>query len=201
MNRDGTRQRGGLVLSLDRLEAVVRRDRAAGRAIVMAHGCFDLLHPGHVRHLQFAASLGDRLIVTVTADGAVCKGPGRPVVPEGERAATLATIGCVAYVAIDTSPTAVENIRRLRPDTYVKGREYEHSRHRGFLAEKAAVEACGGRVVFSPGDVVFSSTALLEAMRRGGDGREPLPPGIVVPAVHSQRMKNGSGWESNPPGT
>jgi rfaE bifunctional protein nucleotidyltransferase chain/domain len=172
VKHDETRRRSGLVLSLDRLEAAVRRDRAAGRTVVMCHGCFDLLHAGHIRHLEFAASLGDRLIVTVTADAAVRKGPGRPFVPQRDRAAALAAVRGVAYVAIDPNPTAVENLQRLRPDVYVKGREYERSRHRGFLAERAVVEAYGGRVVFSPGDVVLSSSALIDAMRRTGGADE-----------------------------
>jgi rfaE bifunctional protein nucleotidyltransferase chain/domain len=176
-----TGRQGGVVLTLDQLEAALRGARAAGETVVMCHGCFDLLHRGHIRHLEFAASLGDRLIVTITADAAMRKGPGRPLIPERDRANILAALACVDCVAIDPNPTAAENLQRLRPDIYVKGREYEHSRHPGFLAEKKVVEAYGGRVVFSPGDVVFSTTSLIDALRRGGDVAEDAAPGPVAP--------------------
>jgi rfaE bifunctional protein nucleotidyltransferase chain/domain len=186
VTNENRRQRGGVVMSLDRLEAAVRNARAAGEIVVMCHGCFDLLHPGHIRHLRFAALLGDRLLVTITGDAAMRKGLGRPLIPERDRARNLAAVDGVHFVAIDPNPTAVANLRRLQPDIYVKGHEYERSRHPGFLAEKAVVESSGGRVVLSPGDVVFSSTELIEAMHA---------------AASARRIENGSGWESNPPGT
>ena len=158
-------RQGGVVLTIEAVEAAVRRARAEGQVIVMCHGCFDIVHPGHIRHLQFAASLGDRLVVTITADAAMGKGRGRPLIPEQYRAETLAALRCVDFVAIDPNPTAVENLQLLRPDVYVKGHEYENSRDRRFLAERKVVEACGGRVVLSPGDVIFSSTKLIGAMR------------------------------------
>jgi rfaE bifunctional protein nucleotidyltransferase chain/domain len=191
---------GGVVLTIEQAAAAARIARESGEVVVMCHGCFDIIHPGHIRHLQFAAALGDRLLVTITGDDAVRKGQGRPLIGEQQRAANLAALSCVDLVAIDPNPTAVANLRLLRPDIYVKGHEYEGSRHPGFLAEKAVVEAYGGRVVLSPGDVVFSSTALIDALGR----EEDAPPDTVAPsapAAPAGRMKNGSGWESNPPGT
>lgn len=130
----------------------------------MCHGCFDLVHPGHVRHLQEARRLGDRLLVTVTGDAAMRKGVGRPLIPQGLRAAHLAALACVDWVAVCDQPTAVDALRRLRPDVFVKGREYEGNRDPRFRREREAVEACGGRVVFTSGDLVMSSTALAEAV-------------------------------------
>lgn len=162
-------RQGGVVLTIEEVEAAVRRARGEGQIVVMCHGCFDLLHPGHIRHLRFAASLGDRLLVTITGDAAMRKGPGRPLIPQQYRAEHLAALSCVDFVSIDPNPTAVHNLQLLRPNIYVKGHEYENSRDRRFLAEKKVVEACGGRVILSPGDVVFSSTKLIEAMRGEAD--------------------------------
>lgn len=195
---------GGVVLTIEQAVAALRSAREAGEVVVMCHGCFDIIHPGHIRHLQFAATLGDRLLVTITGDDAMRKGKGRPLISEQQRAANLAALNGVDFVAIDPNPTAVANLRRLRPDIYVKGREYEHNRDPAFLAEKNVVEGYGGRVVLSPGDVVFSSTQIIEAMRRQPAVREDAAPHTIaplLPGAPAGRMENGSGWESNPPGT
>jgi rfaE bifunctional protein nucleotidyltransferase chain/domain len=130
----------------------------------MCHGCFDIVHPGHVRHLQQAAKFGDRLLVTITGDSMIDKGTGRPLIPQELRAENLAALNCVDWVAINSHPTAAELLDVVRPDVYVKGREYEHNRDARFQQEKQIVEHHGGRVVFTSGDVVFSSTALIDAM-------------------------------------
>src|SRR2546421_4947842 len=101
--------------------------RAAGRTVVHCHGCFDIVHPGHIQHLQFAKSLGDVLIVSVSADWHVNKGLDRPLIPDELRASSLAALECVDHVYINPDPTAVALLEKLRPDVYVKGKEYERS--------------------------------------------------------------------------
>jgi len=148
----------------DDLLALRAEARAAGKTVVHCHGCFDIVHPGHIQHLQFAKSLGDVLIVTVSADTHVNKGVDRPLIPDDLRASSLAALECVDYVSINPQATAVELLDVLRPDVYVKGREYQQNQDPRFLAERDTVVRHGGRVVFSSGDVVYSSTALIGAI-------------------------------------
>lgn len=149
------------IVSLDGLLAVRASARAEGKAVVHCHGCFDIVHPGHVAHLQHARSLGDLLVVTVSADSQVNKGADRPLIPQELRAGSLAALECVDAVYVNPHPTAVELLGDLCPDVYVKGREYEKSTDPRFLAEREIVSRNGGRVVFSSGEVVYSSTALI----------------------------------------
>lgn len=121
--------------------------------IVLACGCFDILHFGHLKHLQMAKSMGDRLIVALTRDAYVNKGPGRPVFHERQRREMLMELRCVDAVILTSG--AEEAIKFIRPDIYVKGREYEDR-----LPEKKLVESLGGRVVFTY-TPVHSSTALV----------------------------------------
>ncbi|MCP3905650.1 MAG: adenylyltransferase/cytidyltransferase family protein [Planctomycetes bacterium] len=157
------------VLTVAEASALVRAAQADGLVVVMCHGCFDLVHPGHVRHLQQAARLGDRLLVTVTADSLLGKGPDRPLIPQELRAENLAALDCVDWVAISENPTATPLLETIRPDVYVKGREYEHNQDPRFEQEKEVVQRHGGRVVFTSGDVVFSSTALMAGMEHSAD--------------------------------
>jgi rfaE bifunctional protein kinase chain/domain/rfaE bifunctional protein nucleotidyltransferase chain/domain len=137
---------------------------ASGKTVVHCHGCFDIVHPGHIHYLQFARSLGDLLIVTVSADVQVNKGINRPLIPDDLRATSLAALECVDAVYVNPHPTAVEILAELKPDIYVKGREYETNNDPRFLAERDEVTRHGGRVVFSSGDVIYSSTALIGAL-------------------------------------
>src|SRR5262245_63288502 len=98
-----------------------------GQVVVQAHGTFDLLHIGHVRHLQAARELGDVLVVTVTADRFVNKGPGRPAFTETLRAEMLASLQYVDLVAINPEPDAVGAIAAIKPDVYVKGQDNENA--------------------------------------------------------------------------
>lgn len=157
------------ILTHDQLLARREEARRAGRTVVQCHGCFDIVHPGHVRHLQFAGQQGDILLVTITTDAEVGKGAGRPLIPQDLRAENLAALDCVTWVYVNPHPTAAELLERVRPDTYIKGKEYEHNRDPRFAEERAAVERHGGRVLFSSGDVVFSSTALVAALERSAD--------------------------------
>ena len=138
--------------------------RRAGKIVVHCHGCFDIVHPGHIQYLQFAKSLGDILIVTVSADDQVNKGINRPLIPDELRAGSLAALECVSAVYVNPHPTAIEILDQLQPDIYVKGREYETNQDPRFLAERDTVTRNGGRVVFSSGDVIYSSTALIDTL-------------------------------------
>jgi rfaE bifunctional protein nucleotidyltransferase chain/domain len=151
------------ILSLDELATVLSRARACGKRAVQCHGVFDLLHPGHIRHLEAARREGDLLVVTVTPDRFVNKGPGRPVFNQRLRAESLAALVSVDYVAITESPTAVDAIRKLRPAVYVKGSDYADSAAdlTGKIDdERLAVEAGGGHVHFTT-EITFSSSGLL----------------------------------------
>jgi rfaE bifunctional protein kinase chain/domain/rfaE bifunctional protein nucleotidyltransferase chain/domain len=138
--------------------------RREGKTVVHCHGCFDIVHPGHIHHLQHARSLGDLLIVTVSADSQVNKGVARPLIPGELRAASLAALECVDLVYVNGDPTAAELLEQLRPDIYVKGREYETNHDPRFLHERDTVTKHGGRVIFSSGDIVYSSTALIGSL-------------------------------------
>src|SRR5215204_2396295 len=149
------------VCTIDQLLSLRRAAQAEGKTVVHCHGCFDIVHPGHIHHLQYARSLGDMLIVSVSADTHVNKGVNRPLIPDDLRAASLAALECVDAVYLNPDPTAAELLEQLKPDIYVKGREYERSCDPRFLRERDSVTNNGGRVVFSSGAIVYSSTALI----------------------------------------
>jgi len=154
----------GKIVKKDELLGRMQAARIAGQTIVHCHGCFDIVHPGHVRYLEFARRQGDLLIVSLTGDSQITKGDQRPYIPEELRAENLAALSAVDLVYIDPHPTAAELLSELRPDVYVKGREYERSGDPNFVAEREIVTRYGGRVVFSSGDVVFSSSRLIDAL-------------------------------------
>lgn len=151
------------VRTIDEVATICEQSRSAGRSVVQAHGTFDLLHLGHVRHLEAARKLGDMLIVTVTADRFVNKGPGRPVFNAELRAEMLATLEYVDWVAVNDAADAVSAIERIRPSIYIKGQDYQNPDGdiTGKIAlERQAVEAHGGRIHFTD-EVTFSSTELI----------------------------------------
>ncbi|UCE61321.1 MAG: adenylyltransferase/cytidyltransferase family protein [Phycisphaerales bacterium] len=150
------------IVSLSELLSAVKAARQAGESVVQCHGCFDIVHPGHIRYLEFARQQGDVLIVSLTGDSDISKGDQRPYIPQELRAENLAALMFVDFVYVTPDPTAVEVLGQVKPDVYVKGREYEHSNDAGFLAEKNVVEGYGGRIIFSSGEIVFSSTDLIE---------------------------------------
>jgi rfaE bifunctional protein kinase chain/domain/rfaE bifunctional protein nucleotidyltransferase chain/domain len=147
------------------LEGLRARLRAQGETLVHCHGCFDIVHPGHIHHLRFAADQGDRLLISITPDRYVNKGPDRPMFSEQLRADNLAALEFVDWVVINDNPTAEQLLDCVRPDIYIKGAEYQNNNDLRFLREKDIVESHGGRVVFSGDDVVFSSTALIDSVR------------------------------------
>jgi D-beta-D-heptose 7-phosphate kinase/D-beta-D-heptose 1-phosphate adenosyltransferase len=122
--------------------------RQAGRRVVFTNGCFDILHPGHVRYLQQARALGDALIVALNSDRSVqeLKGPTRPILREEERAEVMAALGCVDFVTIFDAPTPREVIAALLPDVLVKGGDWGIES----IVGREEVEAAGGRVLSLP---------------------------------------------------
>jgi rfaE bifunctional protein nucleotidyltransferase chain/domain len=150
------------IVELSGLCAARDQARRSGKSVVHCHGCFDIVHPGHIRYLQFARQQGDVLVVSLTGDPHVNKGESRPYVPQELRAENLAALEFVDYVYINPTPTATDLLNALRPDVYIKGREYEHNQHPGFLKERQTVEGYGGRVIFSSGDVVYSSSHIID---------------------------------------
>jgi rfaE bifunctional protein nucleotidyltransferase chain/domain len=151
------------IKTLEEVAAQVAALRASGKKTVHCHGVFDLLHIGHLRHLNGARQLGDILVVTITPDHLVNKGPGRPAFTETLRAEALAMLECVDFVAINRWPTAIEVIKLLRPDFYVKGSDYIDATKDisgGIVDEQEAVESGGGKIVFTE-DITFSSSNLL----------------------------------------
>ena|SRR5690349_9552858 len=133
----------GKIVTADELVKAVAQDRAAGRIIAFANGCFDLLHVGHVRYLQGAAAEGDRLIVAVNDDASVrgLKGSGRPILPATDRAELVAALRGVDYVVIFGEPTVERLLTELKPDVHCKGTDYTIES----VPERAVVESYGGR--------------------------------------------------------
>lgn len=154
------------ILNLEELVATVRRLQHAQRSVALCHGCFDILHCGHLRHLEAAKAIADVLVVTVTPDHFVNKGPHRPVFPERQRAELLAGLQVVDWVSVNRWQSAVETIHLLRPNLFVKGEEYEARAAQvnpNFLAEAAVVEEVGGKVLFTR-EFTLSSTAAFERL-------------------------------------
>ena len=148
---------------LDELSRSLESLRAKGKRVVQCHGVFDLLHIGHIRYFEQAKRLGDVLVVTVTPDRHVNKGPNRPAFNERLRAEAIIALECVDYVSINRWPTAVEAIQLLRPDHYVKGAEYGQLGDDvtgGIALEQTAVESVGGQIDFTQ-DITFSSSNLI----------------------------------------
>jgi D-beta-D-heptose 7-phosphate kinase/D-beta-D-heptose 1-phosphate adenosyltransferase len=142
----------------------VRELQARGRQVVFTNGCFDLLHPGHVHYLEAARSLGDALLVAVNTDASarrLRKGPGRPVMPEADRARVLAALACVDRVVLFNEDTPLELITRLQPDILVKGGDYRLED----IVGRDAVLARGGRVAALPFLPGYSTTEILARIR------------------------------------
>jgi rfaE bifunctional protein nucleotidyltransferase chain/domain len=153
------------ILTLE--EAILRfgREKRNGRRVVFTNGCFDLLHPGHIRSLELARALGDALIVGLNSDASVrqLKGEGRPVIPERERAEILSALESVDAVVIFDDLTPRELISRLLPDILVKGGDWPGDQ----IVGREEVEAAGGRVVSVPVVPGYSTSAMLKKIRDG----------------------------------
>ena len=159
----------GRVVSLNELTRIRAEMRAQGQRLVFTNGCFDLLHRGHVAYLQAAQGQGQALVVGLNSDASAraIKGPGRPLVPQEDRAAVLAALACVDYVIVFDEPTAERLVATLQPDVYVKGGDYAQSRGAATskpLPEADVVRTYGGDVVLLPYLTGYSTTAFIETI-------------------------------------
>jgi rfaE bifunctional protein nucleotidyltransferase chain/domain len=139
-----------------------RRD---GRRVVFTNGCYDILHPGHIRLLESARSLGDVLILALNTDASVqrLKGPTRPLIPENERAELAAALEAVDAVTFFDEDTPRELIAAVLPDILIKGADWAH-----FIAGREEVEAAGGQVLALPLEPGYSTTGILEEVLARG---------------------------------
>ena len=150
------------ILEMSEVASRIALHKSEGKTIVHCHGCFDLMHPGHIKYFQAARTMGDVLVVTISPDRFVDKGPGRPVFNENLRAESIAALECVDYVAINKWPTAEETLRLIRPDIYVKGQEFENMEDKTGKIHKEVevIKEIGAEIRFTY-EIVFSSTKLL----------------------------------------
>jgi len=162
--------RAGAPLSVDEAAAVADRLRADGKRIVLANGCFDLLHVGHVRYLDGARALGDVLFVGINSDAAVArlKGAGRPLMPADERAELLTALRAVDHVVIFDDVTADGLLARLRPHVHAKGTDYTTQS----VPERATARAVGVEVAIAGDPKDHSTRDLIARIRDGARGRE-----------------------------
>ena len=150
------------VMSAEQVREVIGA-RPRGYKVIMCHGTFDVVHPGHVRHLLYAKTKADVLIASLTADEHIKKGNMRPYVPQALRAMNLAALEMVDYVVVDQDPTPLKNLALIQPDYFAKGYEYTAGAvHPKTQEEIDVLEAYGGEIIFTPGDIVYSSSALIE---------------------------------------
>lgn len=148
------------IVTVSELTKIVPRLKRKDQTIVHCHGCFDFLHVGHLRHLEEAKEYGDVLIVTITSDRFVNKGPCRPVFNHHDRADMLAAITCVDYVAINDSPDAISALTIIKPDVYVKGADYRDMRCPEFETAKKV-----GAQLFVTTPSLYSTSDLLVRLR------------------------------------
>jgi rfaE bifunctional protein kinase chain/domain len=134
------------------------------KKVIMCHGVFDVVHPGHLRHLIYAKSKADILVASLTADRHITKGAMRPHVPQDLRALNLSAFELVDYVIIDANDKPLENLRIIKPDFFAKGYEYNATGvHPKTQEEMDLMASYGGEIIFTPGDIVYSSSKLIEA--------------------------------------
>jgi D-beta-D-heptose 7-phosphate kinase/D-beta-D-heptose 1-phosphate adenosyltransferase len=154
----------GKIVSQDELILLIAPEKRNGRRIIFTNGCFDILHPGHVRCLAQARALGDLLVVGVNSDQSVRgnKDTGRPLVPQNDRAEVLAALSSVDYVTIFDEPTPRGLIARVLPAVLVKGADWELND----VVGREEVEAAGGRVVSIPLVPGYSTTSLVQKIRQ-----------------------------------
>jgi len=153
------------IKTLAELGEITDRLKGEGKKVVLCHGTFDLVHTGHIRHLQRAKKEGQILVVTITADQFVNKGPGRPVFNDQLRAENLAALECVDYVGINNEISSVNVLLQVKPDIYVKGGEYRNQEEdvTGNIShEQEAVESVGGEIFYTD-EITFSSSNLLNS--------------------------------------
>jgi len=153
------------IVSIDELAAIVDKLKCEGKSVAQCHGCFDLLHLGHIKHFESAKNAADVVVVTITPDRFVNKGPGRPVFNENLRMEAIAALQAVDYVALNRWDTAIETIRLIKPTFYVKGQDYkdrEKDLTKNIYLEEEAVKSVGGSIYFTE-EITFSSSTLINS--------------------------------------
>lgn len=170
----------GRVVSQDELIVAVREAKRNGQRVVFTNGCFDVLHPGHLRSLEQARALGDLLVVAINGDPSVrqLKGEGRPIVPQDERAEILAALASVDYVVVFDDATPQQLIAALLPGVLVKGGDWGPDE----IVGRAEVEAAGGRVVRVPHEPGYSTSDILARIRSAGPSSQKGAPPSGRPA-------------------
>jgi len=155
----------GTIVTEDQLVEIVQRERASGRTMAFANGCFDVLHVGHVRYLQGAAAEADRLIVAVNGDRSVAelKGPGRPILTAADRAELVAALRGVDSVVVFADRTVERLLNAIRPDVHCKGTDYTVDS----VPERAVVAAYGGRTAIVGDPKSHSTRELISRLSRG----------------------------------
>jgi len=155
------------ILNPDKLKKIVQYEKKKGKRIVLCHGTFDLLHIGHIKHFKEAKKLGDILIVTLTSDKFVNKGPGRPYFNEGQRLEAISSLSAVDYVSLNNEATAVKIIKFLKPNIYCKGPDYTNQKldtTGEIVNEKKATQSYGGKILFTKSEM-YSSSKLINSSR------------------------------------
>ena len=152
-----------LILDRDTLVARLTNEKAGGSRIVLANGCFDILHAGHVRYLEGARALGDVLVVGINSDEQVArlKGAGRPILPERERAELVASLQAVDLVTIFPEPTVTELLLAIKPDVHAKGTDYTEET----VPERDVVRSFGGRVAIVGDPKDHSTSEILKKVK------------------------------------
>jgi len=153
------------ILTLENLKKTILREKSKNKKIVLCHGTFDLLHIGHIKHFNQAKTFGDKLVVTITSDRYVNKGPKRPLFNEQHRLEAVAALGAVDFVALSDNATAVNEIKKLKPNFYCKGSDYKNNKNdiSGEITNEArATKKFGGKIVYTK-DITFSSSKLINS--------------------------------------
>ena len=157
-----TKQFSHKIRTLDELRAIVQR-RPRKKRVMLCYGAFDVVHPGHLRHLLYAKSKADLLVVSIASDAHIVRESHRPHIPQDLRALNLAAFEIVDYVLVETEPTPVNTILKLQPDFYAKGYEYNATTPQPKTQQEIdALHSYGGEIIFTPGDVTYSATKLSE---------------------------------------
>ena len=151
------------IIKFSKLIKIISDEKDKKKRIIHCHGVFDLIHIGHIKYFQEAKAMGELLVVTITPDRFVNKGPARPAFNEQHRAGVIAALNVVDYVVINEWPTAIKPIKDIKPDYYVKGPDYKNYKKDltgNIQLEDDAVKSVGGKIAFTSG-ITFSSSSLI----------------------------------------
>ena len=180
MNKEFFKNYSHKIKTIQSLKSLISKSK---QKFIFCHGVFDIVHPGHVRHLVYAKSIANKLIVSITSDKHINKGIYRPHIPERIRALNLAAFEMVDYVIIDTNTKPIENLKKLKPHFFAKGFEYSSDGLPKATQEEAkVVRSYGGKIIFTPGDIVYSSSNFL------GDHLPKIKYEKLLELMHSNKI-------------